>query len=42
MATLRNTIISLLRLGGWTNIAQAVRHHARDPERPIKCLLTSQ
>jgi len=40
MATLRNTAISLLRLAGWTNIAKALRHHARDPERALKCLLT--
>ncbi len=31
MATLRNTAISLLRLAGWTNIAQATRHHAHHP-----------
>jgi predicted transposase YbfD/YdcC len=41
MATLRNTVISLLRLAGWDNIAQALRHHARYPERPLKLLLTS-
>ncbi len=40
MATLRNTAISLLRLNGWTNIAKALRHHARDPERALTCLLT--
>lgn len=40
MASLRNTVISLLRVGGWTNIAQALRHHARDPERALRCLLT--
>ena len=40
MATLRNTAISLLRLAGWTNIAKALRHHARDPERALTCLLT--
>ncbi len=40
MATLRNTVISLLRLAGWTNIAHALRHHAADPQRPI-ALLTS-
>lgn len=41
MATLRNAAISLLRLAGWNNIAQALRHHARDAERPVKLLLTS-
>ena len=40
MATMRNTAISLLRLDGWTNIAEATRHHARDPERPVTLLLT--
>jgi predicted transposase YbfD/YdcC len=40
MATVRNTAISLLRLDGWTNIAEATRHHARDPERPVTLLLT--
>ncbi|MGB8385310.1 MAG: ISAs1 family transposase, partial [Dermatophilaceae bacterium] len=41
MATLRNTAISLLRLAGATNIAEALRHHARQPDRPINLLLTS-
>jgi len=41
MATLRNTAISLLRLAGWTNIAAALRHHAREPDRPINLVLTS-
>jgi len=41
MASLRNTAITLLRLTGWTNIAAGLRHHARDPDRPITCLLTS-
>lgn len=40
MATLRNTVVNLLRLSGWTNIAAALRHHARNPERPINLLLT--
>lgn len=40
MATLRNTVISLLRLAGWGNIAQALRHHSRDAERAFTCLLT--
>ncbi len=40
MATLRNTAISLLRLAGWTNIAKALRHHARDPQRALTCTLT--
>jgi predicted transposase YbfD/YdcC len=40
MATLRSTAISLLRLAGWTAIATALRHHARDPNRAITLLLT--
>lgn len=40
MATLRNTAISLLRLTGATNIAKALRHHARHPEAVLKLILT--
>ncbi len=40
MATLRSTAISLLRLTGATNIAQATRHHNRRPDKIIT-LLTS-
>jgi hypothetical protein len=36
---MRNTVIGLLRLDGHTNIAAALRHHARDHHRPIKLLL---
>jgi predicted transposase YbfD/YdcC len=38
MATLRNVVISLLRLAGWTNIAHALRHHAADNRRPLALL----
>lgn len=38
MATLRNTAISLLRLGGTPQIASGLRHHARDSTRPIELL----
>jgi predicted transposase YbfD/YdcC len=38
MATLRNLVISLHRLAGATNIAAALRHHARDPIRPLHLL----
>jgi predicted transposase YbfD/YdcC len=38
MATLRSLAISLLRLGGHTNIAAANRHHARDPQRTLQLL----
>jgi predicted transposase YbfD/YdcC len=40
MATLRNLVISLLRLAGWTNIAHALRHHAADNRRPLALLRT--
>lgn len=40
MATLRNVVISLLRLAGWTNIARALRHHAADQRRPLALLTT--
>lgn len=40
MASLRNTVLGILRLAGWTNIAAALRHHARAPERAITCALT--
>jgi hypothetical protein len=35
-AALRNAAISLLRLSGHTSIARALRHHARDPQRPVE------
>jgi predicted transposase YbfD/YdcC len=38
MATLRNLAISLHRLAGATNIAAALRHHARDALRPLQLL----
>jgi predicted transposase YbfD/YdcC len=38
MATLRNLAINILRLTGATNIAQALRHHARSPERPLQTI----
>ena len=41
MASVRNLVISLLRLSGHDNIASALRHHSRDPQRPVKLLLTS-
>ncbi len=41
MATLRNLAISLLRMTGTANIAATLRHHARQPDRPINLLLTS-
>jgi predicted transposase YbfD/YdcC len=41
MATLRNLAITLHRLAGATNIAKALRHHARNPRHPLTLLLTS-
>jgi predicted transposase YbfD/YdcC len=38
MASLRNLAISLHRLAGATNIAAALRHHARDALRPLQLL----
>jgi predicted transposase YbfD/YdcC len=38
MAALRNLAISLHRLAGATNIAAALRHHARDAARPLRLL----
>jgi predicted transposase YbfD/YdcC len=38
MATLRNLVISLHRLNGATNIAAALRHHARNALRPLQLL----
>ena len=35
MAALRNLVITALRLAGTTNIAAALRHHARNPQRPL-------
>lgn len=40
MASLRNTVIAILRLAGWDNIAAALRHHAHNPDRAITCALT--
>jgi predicted transposase YbfD/YdcC len=40
MGSLRNLAVSMLRLSGATNIAQALRYHAWDPVRPVTLLLT--
>lgn len=40
MATCRNTAVSLLRVGGWTNIAAGLRHHARQPDHAVILALT--
>jgi predicted transposase YbfD/YdcC len=39
MATFRNLAISLHRLAGATNIAAALRHHARNATRPLHLLM---
>ncbi len=36
MATLRNLAISMLRIAGVDNIARALRHNQRNPERPLE------
>jgi predicted transposase YbfD/YdcC len=41
LASLRNLVLSLLRLTGHTNIAKALRHNARHPIRAITLVLTS-
>lgn len=38
MATLRNLALGALRHNGHDNIAAALRHHARDPHRPLRAL----
>ncbi|WP_311445630.1 ISAs1 family transposase [Frankia nepalensis] len=38
MASLRNLAITILRLTGASNIAHALRHHARHPERPLETI----
>jgi predicted transposase YbfD/YdcC len=38
MASLRNLAIGILRRTGWTNIAKALRHNARDAPRPLALL----
>ena len=40
MATLRSVAISILRIGGWTNIAAGLRHHARNPDHTLNLVLT--
>jgi hypothetical protein len=38
MATLRNLAIGVLSRAGPVNLAAALRHHARDPARPMATL----
>jgi hypothetical protein len=38
MASLRNLVIGMLSRAGPVNLAAALRHHARDPARPLATL----
>ncbi len=38
MASLRNLVITILRLAGVTSIAAALRYHARRPRRPLQTI----
>jgi len=38
LATLRNLAISIFRLSGVDNIAQALRYCSRDPQRPLRLI----
>jgi hypothetical protein len=40
MACLRNLVIGMLSRAGPVNLAAALRHHARDPARPLATLGT--
>jgi predicted transposase YbfD/YdcC len=40
MASLRNLAITILRLTATTNIAAALRYHARRPNRPLQTIMT--
>ena len=39
MASLRNLVITILRLAGTTSIATALRYHARRPSRPLQAIM---
>ena len=39
MASLRNLVITILRLAGAENIAAALRYHARRPSRPLRTIM---
>jgi predicted transposase YbfD/YdcC len=39
MASLRNLVLTILRLTGATSIAAALRHHARRPDRPLRTIM---
>lgn len=39
MASLRNLVVTILRLAGVTRIAAALRYHARQPARPLRTIM---
>jgi hypothetical protein len=39
MASLRNLVITILRLAGAASIAAALRYHARRPSRPLRTIM---
>jgi hypothetical protein len=39
MASLRNLVITILRLAVTTSIAAALRYHARRPSRPLQTIM---
>jgi hypothetical protein len=39
MASLRNLVITILRLAGAAGIAAVLRYHARWPSRPLQTLM---
>jgi len=39
MASLRNLVITILRLSGTASIAAALRCHARRPSRPLRTIM---
>src|SRR5262249_44891681 len=39
MASLRNLVITILRLAGYASIAAALRYHARRPSRPLQTIM---
>ena len=40
MASLRNLVITILRLTGTASIAAALCYHARRPSRPLRTIMT--
>jgi hypothetical protein len=39
MASLRNLVITILRLAGEASITAALRYHARQPSRPLLMIM---